>query len=214
MKIAVLTSEASWFVPYGKDLAGRLSKKGFAAQFFLEHSQIDESYQVVFILSYFKLIEEQFLNKHKYNLVVHESDLPRGKGWSPLFWQVIEGKNRIPIVLFEAATGVDSGDIYIKDYIELDGNELHDKIREKQAMKTIQMCEKFLGGRESIVPKSQKGEETYYPKRTPSDSELDMNKSLLEQFNLLRTVSNEDFPAFFYYKGNKYILKIFKEECK
>lgn len=41
------------------------------------------------------------------------------------------------------------------------------------------------------------GKESFYPKRSPKDSELDINKSLNEQFNLLRIASNEDFPAFF-----------------
>lgn len=51
------------------------------------------------------------------------------------------------------------------------------------------------------------GKESFYPKRSPKDSELDINKSLNEQFNLLRIASNEDFPAFFYKDGKKFILK-------
>lgn len=47
------------------------------------------------------------------------------------------------------------------------------------------------------------GKESFYPKRSPKDSELDINKSLNEQFNLLRIASNEDFPAFFYKDGKK-----------
>ena len=35
-------------------------------------------------------------------------------------------------------------------------------------------------------------------KRTPADSEIDPGKSILEQFNLLRIVDSERYPAFFY----------------
>ena len=56
--------------------------------------------------------------------------------------------------------------------------------------------------------KSQRGEETFYKKRTPKDSELDINKTIKEQFNLLRIVDNEKYPAFFKFKNKIYTLKI------
>jgi len=50
-----------------------------------------------FYLSYGKIVSKDMLSRFKHNLVVHESDLPQGKGWSPLTWQILEGKNRIPV---------------------------------------------------------------------------------------------------------------------
>jgi methionyl-tRNA formyltransferase len=145
---------------------------------------------------------------------VHESDLPKGRGWAPLFWQILEGRNKIPIVLFEATEKMDSGDIYIKDFIKFEGHELHDEIRKKQAEKTIELCLKFLNKYGKLKPKKQKGSPTFYRKRTPADSELNINETIKNQFNLLRIVNNDQFPAFFYYKGHKYILKIYKEKNK
>ena len=46
---------------------------------------------------------------HKNNLVIHASDLPQGKGWSPMPWQIAEGRNDIVFTLFEAVAGVDAG---------------------------------------------------------------------------------------------------------
>ncbi len=57
----------------------------------------------------------------------------------------------------------------------------------------------------------QNGDETFFPRRKYKDSELDINKSILEQFNLLRIVDNERYPAFFYINETKYILKIYRE---
>lgn len=210
--IAILTSKKSWFKPYARDLETKLIKKGYKTALFHHHGEINASYQIVFILSYFSIITEEFLKKHKYNLVVHESDLPEGKGWAPLFWQVIEGKNKIPVVLFEAKPEVDSGDIYLKDDIILEGHELHNEIRCLQARKTIELCLNFLDNLDRLKPAKQSGTESYYYRRTPRHSELDMNKSIKEQFNLLRTVNNEEFPAFFNYKNHKYIIKIYKDE--
>jgi methionyl-tRNA formyltransferase len=213
-KIAVLTSKDSWFVPYAKKFIRILKSKGYKAKLFFDHKYIDDSFPVVFILSYFKIIDKEALKKHKHNLVVHASDLPKGRGWAPLFWQILEGKSKIPIVLFEATEKVDSGDVYIKDYIKFEGHELHDEIREKQAEKTIELCLKFLDEYGKLKPKKQKGTPTFYRRRTPADSELNINETIKKQFNLLRIVNNEEFPAFFYYKGYKYILKIYKEKNK
>ena len=53
---------------------------------------------------------------------------------------------------------------------------------------------------------------TFYKKRTPEDSELDRHKTLEENFNLLRTVDNEQYPAFFVRKGKKYTIKIYEQK--
>jgi len=210
-KIAVLTSKSSWFLPYAKKFVELLNNKNYEAKLFFEHKKIGKSFEIVFILSYLRIIEKAYLAKHKHNLVVHESDLPEGRGWAPLFWQILEGKNKIPVVLFEASESADDGDIYIKDYISLKGTELHDEIREKQAVKTTELCLRFLEKITYLVPVKQKGTPTFYKRRTPKDSRLDTNKSIMEQFNLLRTVNNQGYPAYFHHKNSRYILKIFRE---
>ncbi|MFA5336864.1 MAG: formyltransferase family protein [Candidatus Omnitrophota bacterium] len=213
-KIAVLTSRKSWFVPYAKKFVNTLKKKGLNPKLFFNHKQISGGYNIVFILSYFEIINKEFLSRHKHNLVVHESDLPQHRGWSPLFWQILENKNKIPIVLFEASDKADAGGIYLKDLIFYKGNELHGEIRRKQAEKTIELCLKFIKLHKKLNIKKQKGKATYCKKRTPLDSKLDINKSLKEQFNLLRIVNNEEFPAFFNYRCRKYIIKIYQDKNK
>lgn len=213
-KIAVLTSEQSWFVPHALELVNILKKHDYDSDLFFSHEEIDEYFDVVFILSYFRLIEDKFLKKHRHNIVVHGSDLPKGRGWAPIFWQILENKSEIPITLFEANENADDGDIYLKDVIIYEGHELNSEIREKQAEKTIDMCLKFLNNYQNIKPIKQEGEATFYRRRNPMDSELDVNKSLKEQFNLLRIGNNEEFPAFFYHKDKKYILKIYKDETE
>lgn len=210
-RIAVLTSQESWFVSFAQKLVEILKSKSYEAKLFFRHEGVGDDFPIVFILSYFGIIKKRFLQRHVHNLVVHESNLPKGRGWAPLFWQILEGKNKIPVVLFEATDRVDAGGVYIKDFIVLKGYELYDQIRERQAEKTIELCLRFLDGYEALKLKKQKGTPTFYRKRTPPDSELYLNKTLKKQFNLLRIVNNDKFPAFFHYKGHKYILKIYRE---
>jgi len=208
-KIAILTSPNQWFVSY----AERMEKEIKNSKVFFNHKEIDSSYDVVFILSYHTLIKKKYLNLHNFNLVIHESALPKGKGWAPLFWQVLEGKQEIVFTMFEASDSVDNGDIYFQKILTLTGYELNEELRQKQANLIIKMCKDFIKNYEEYkIPTPQKGEESFFSKRTPKDSEIDINKTIQEQFNLFRIVNNKEYPAFFYKDSKKYILKI--EEVK
>ena len=209
MKIAILTSPNQWFVPYAEVIHSRIDN----SKLFLDHKEIDESYDLVFIISYHKIIEEQYLKKHKHNIVIHESELPKGKGWAPMFWQILEEKNKIPFTMFEASSGVDDGNIYMQKILNLTGFELNDELREKQASFTIEMCLEFVKDYSTYcVPVKQTGQESFYSKRSANDSLLDVNKTIKEQFNLLRIVNNNDYPAFFELNGYRYKLTIEKME--
>ena len=205
MKIAILTSPDQWFLPYAKQLQEELDE----SELLYDYNKINSVYDIIFILSYHKIIPIQQLEANRHNIVIHASALPQGKGWAPMFWQVLEGKNDIPFTMFEASSGVDDGDIYMKKTLHLTGYELNDVLRDKQANLIIDMCVKFMNNYENYKsPQEQSGEESFYSKRSAKDSGLDINKTIKEQFNLLRIVSNDDYPAFFEIDGHKYILKI------
>jgi methionyl-tRNA formyltransferase len=207
LKVAIITSLNQWFVPYAKELSNQIKN----SRVLFDHTKIKDGFDVLFILSYHKVIPKNFLKKNRHNIVVHASDLPKGKGWSPMFWQILEGKNSIVFTMFEADTSIDSGGVYMKRTLQLDGFELNKELRKKQADFIVQMCFEFLNGYEKFkTPKPQKGKESFYPKRTAKDSRLDIDKTIKEQFNLLRIVDNEEYPAFFEIDNHHYILKIEK----
>ena len=215
LRINILTDLNSWINSWIKKFKNNLNKKGYIVLWTHEHKQLSAG-DLCFMLSYEKVVGKQYLGLNSHNLVVHESSLPNGKGWSPLTWQVLEGAHTIPVTLFEAEESVDSGPIYLQEYIHLKGHELVNELRDKQAKKTIKLCNKFINNYPSIIKeaKPQIGNETFYNRRLPSDSKLDPNKSISEQFNLLRVVDNDSYPAFFEFKGNRYILKIEKQKQK
>ena len=80
----------------------------------IDTSEKVEKGDILILLSCEQIFKD--LNLNRFNLVIHESNLPRGKGFSPLTWQVIEGKNKIPICLLEADEKVDS-ELYISKII-------------------------------------------------------------------------------------------------
>jgi len=60
----------------------------------------------------------------------------------------------------------------------------------------------------------QEGDSTYYQRRTISDSQIDPHKTIADQFELLRVVDNERYPAFFRYRDSRYTIKIYKDKEK
>ena len=211
LTITIATSEHGWLRGSVDSLCEKLRKEGHLVLLVYKAEDIPPS-DVLFLLSFWNLISSDILNQNIHNLVVHESDLPNGKGWSPLTWQVIDGKNEIPIVLFEAVEKIDAGPIYLRSDIRLDEGDLIDEIHEKQAEKTYDLCEAFIDSYPQLIGEGeiQKGEETFYSRRTPDDSEIDPEKSIASQFDLLRTVDNMLYPAFFHYRNYKYVIRLEK----
>jgi methionyl-tRNA formyltransferase len=204
----LVDNQNSWIIPYVIKLKEEIIKKfNFPVKLIYKHEDVIKG-EVLCLLSCEKIFK--YLNYNDYNLVIHESDLPLGKGWSPLTWQVLEGKNEIPVTLFEAAESVDAGEIYSKEYLKLNGSELLPEIKDKQGKITIKLILLFLENF-PMIGKKQVGESTFYDRRKAEDSKLDINKSIADQFNLLRVCDNERYPAYFSYKGSEYKILIEKK---
>lgn len=205
--IQILVDNDSWILPYAQQLQEQLVETGFSAS--LKRSAADlEPGWCVFLLGCTQLIGPELLSRNTHNLVVHESALPEGRGFAPMTWQILRGSSHIPVCLVEANLEVDAGDIWLTDEIVLDGTELCEEWRHKQGLKTIEMCLAFIKRYEQLTPQPQKGEPTSWRRRTAQDSELSPEKSLAEQFDLLRVTDNQRYPAYFSYRGRKYKLTI------
>lgn len=210
MIIQVLVdNEYSWIVPFAKKLVDECIKNGHKAVLLHKHNEVMQG-DILCLLSCEKLFRKLELNKH--NLVVHESALPKGKGWSPLTWQVLEGAREIPVTLFEAAKEVDAGLIYNQKSIKLGGHELVNELRCMQGNATVELIIDFVWNFPNNVGKEQEGTSTYYRKRVAEDSRIDITKSIESQFNLLQIVDNDKYPAFFEYNGFRYKIAISKIE--
>lgn len=214
MIITILTDdEKSWFIQFGNELKNELVKSGHDVIYIFDKKNIREG-DICFILSCTGIIETNYLSRNQNNIVVHASDLPKGKGFSPLQWQILEGKDEIVITLFEAAARVDAGPYYFKDKIKFNGTELYDELRLVLGSKIIEMCLHYTANKNKLIPTEQTGEETFYKKRSATDDEIDPAKTIAEHFNHFRIADNENHPLYFKYLGKSYILKIYLKPGK
>ena len=130
----------SWYIPYAKKIVNELKRK-HNVRLIHKHEDVEKG-DVLFLISCNKKFNNLYLNNC--NIVIHESDLPKGKGWSPLTWQVLEGQSEIFVTLFEASEEIDAGKIYYKNKIVLMGHELLSEIRHKQGIITNQLIRRFI----------------------------------------------------------------------
>ncbi len=213
MQIQCLISKNSWIKKYQKKIIQK-ELKNFSKKiyFFENHTKLRKNFDVNIVLSYFKKIPKKNLNYSKHNIVVHGSDLPKGRGMSPISWQILKGQNKIVFTIFEANKNYDDGFYYFKKIINFKKTDLYNEIRHKQMWATIELLKKFFTNIKKLKKKKQSGKSTFYSLRKKSHSQLNIRKSILSQMNLLRIVDNEKYPAFFYFKKKKYVIKIFKDE--
>lgn len=204
MKITVVCPQPSHPVfPY---LARWTERAGDRHEIVLT-SRLDEAVggDVLFLISCDQIVDRIIRSRYQKTLVVHSSDLPEGRGWSPQIWQILEGRSEIVISLLEAEDKVDSGDIWLKETLVFKGHELFDEINEKLYTLWLQMLDFAVDNFDKIDPQPQPATGvTYYRRRTPEDSELDPKESIESQFDLLRVADPLRYPAFVRLRGHKY----------
>jgi len=205
--ISVCVDTPGWFDSHAETLVKRIAAIGDRAVFVRSSAEVQEG-GIAFYLSCMKLTPPDVLARNLRNIVVHASALPAGRGFSPVVWQVLEGKQLIPLTMIMAADEADTGDVLARDEIVLAGTELNDEIRQTLGEKICEMCLSYLRQPEPENGQPQTGEASWYRRRTPEDSRLDPDRSIAEQFDLLRVVDNERYPAFFEYRGRRYLLRV------
>lgn len=164
----------------------------------------------LFLISCSEIIGPDIRARYKHSLVVHASDLPQGRGWSPHIWQILAGQKTIMVSLLEAEDKVDSGRIWLQKPLQFEGHELYDEINDRLFATTAALISEAIKGADTIAPRAQEGESSYYEKRKPGDSRIDPAQSIESQFNLLRVADPDRYPAFFDHAGHRYAIHLRK----
>jgi UDP-2,4-diacetamido-2,4,6-trideoxy-beta-L-altropyranose hydrolase len=209
LRLTLASDAGSWINDFLLELKSGFEAQGHEVRWVHNPAEV-ECGDAAFFLSLSKIVPPEILRRNAHNLVVHESALPQGRGWSPLTWQILEGKSEVPVSLIEAASHVDAGEIYAQRVLRFDGSELVGELRTAQAQATSELCGEFVARYPFICAQGrpQVGEPSYYPRRGPADSRLDPDKSIREQFNLLRVADPERYPAFFELGGQRYQIRL------
>lgn len=207
MKITILCSDTThpvngWLVPWAASNGDHHAVDIVRSKHELPGGDL------LFLISCSEIVNAHDRQNYRKTLVIHASDLPRGRGWSPHIWQILEGAREITLTLLEAEDKVDSGAIWKKMTVPIPATWLYDEINQAVFDAELKLMDHAIAEFNFIVPVEQDTgiEPTYYPKRTPKDSGIDPNRSITEQFDQIRVCDPTRFPAFFELRGRKYKL--------
>lgn len=166
----------------------------------------------LFLVSCSELIESHHRKRYSHTLVLHASDLPKGRGWSPHIWEIIQGGNAITLSLLEAEDKVDTGRIWLKHTIDIEKSALWDEVNHLLFEAEVKLMNQALAEYGKIKPYQQESniEPTYHRKRKPEDSRIDPSSSISNQFDLIRMCDPHRYPAWFEMRGQKYKLVLEK----
>lgn len=161
--------------------------------------------------SYQKLIRN--INKFNNIIIFHSSNLPHGRGWSPIYYSIKENNSNYFITGIIASEKVDLGDVIIRASFKIlpqyNAEFLRKVDNELSLILIKKILKKWPGGK--FNSSKQKGKASYRPRRFSKDNEIKISKTFNSILPHLRAVESNN-PAFFYYKGIKFLITIFPEK--
>ena len=190
------------------DLRKMKIPKKYIVKFNSNYKKI-KNQNIVFFINLLKILPLKFLKQNSLNLVVHSSKLPKDKGFSPLFNQILRGKKTFYISLIEAVEKVDSGDIMLQNKFKISNSLLNNEIKNEEKKQFLRIIKNFLSIYPNFKRKKQIGLGSFNKKRNFFSNKININKTLKSQFNLLRISHNEKYPAFFEHNKRLYKIKIY-----
>lgn len=207
MRITVLCTNANHPVnPYLEAWASRLH----------DHHKVDVARSpselskgdFLFLVSCSEIIYAHHRELYRHTLVLHASDLPKGRGWSPHVWSIVNGGESITLSLLEAEDKVDAGRLWLKREIPVSKTALWSEVNHQLFEAEIGLMTEAIECYGNIRPYVQDPavEPTYYRKRTSLDSRIDPESNIADQFNLIRMCDPARYPAWFELHGQKYKL--------
>lgn len=183
---------------------------GYETEIVTDHHNYRGNSRIGILLNYERILPEDVLNMPELGFVLfHSSDLPKGRGWAPIYNTMVQNQS-LTVTAIQAVAEVDAGPIYAKGVYHLRGTEMEqevraidDEITERILRHTLPL---LLTGRYRGVPQDH-SRATWQPRRRPSDSRLDVGRTLDQLFDQLRAFP-ESAPGYFDRNGRRYVLKL------
>ena len=143
-------------------------------------------------------------------IVFHMTDLPYGRGGSPLQNLIKRGIENTKISAIKVEESIDTGDIYLKKDLNLNGTAEEIFIRLSNIIFN-EMIPEII--KNDIEPHEQNGEVVEFERRTPKQSEIKKDFSLKEIYDHIRMLDAEGYPKGFIEFG-EYKLKFKRASLK
>jgi len=131
----------------------------------------------------------------------HTAPLPYGRGGSPIQNLIIRKFKKAPLCAIKMTNKIDSGPIYSKKNISLNGslNEIFERISNA----ILFMITKII--KNKIIPKHQPGKPLYFKRISEKESIINQFEKLDSVYDKIRMLDSDEYPNAYYKFGNTII---------
>ena len=156
----------------------------------------------IFFLHWSWKVPDEIIKEYEC-VAFHMTDLPFGRGGSPLQNLIARGIHETKISAIKVTEEFDAGPIYLQRNLCLHGSA--EEIYIRATYKSADMIERIIS--QDLKPVPQRGKSTVFKRRRPEDSEIRSLHTVHQLYDFIRMVDAEGYPrAFCYYKGFRYEL--------
>lgn len=143
-------------------------------------------------------------------VVFHMTDLPFGRGGSPLQNLIVREIYETKISALRVTKELDAGPIYLKEFLSLIGNA--DEIFRRAADIIFDKMIPYIID-ENPTPIPQEGEPIIFCRRKPEDGEIFYDMPLYKMYDYIRMLDGEGYPRAYMNLG-RYKLEFFNAAFK
>lgn len=159
----------------------------------LSYGSLSEIKPRYIFFSHWSFIIPEDVYKNFECIIFHMTDVPFGRGGSPLQNLIERGIYQTKISALKTVKELDAGDVYLKRELSLYGSAEEIYIR---ATKIIaEMIKSIIQTKPN--PKVQSGEVTIFKRRKPEQGNLEKLDSLEKVFDYIRMLDAENYPNAF-----------------
>lgn len=165
---------------------------------------------IIFFIHWSWYIPKTIYNKYEC-IVFHPTQLPYGRGGSPIQNLIVHGKETTVISAVKVGKELDAGALYpIQRDLSLLGTADEILMRMSKIV-CFDMIPWIISNRP--VPSEQEGDIVVFDRRKPDESELDMEDKIENIYNMIRMLDGEGYPKAFLDIG-KYRLEFSRASLK
>lgn len=171
--------------------------------------------KVCFSAGFNYLFPANFIRAASICFNVHGSLLPKYRGMT-VGWLIPDGETETGITVHVVDEGTDTGDILFQQKISLTPFDTYRsmmrKVYEAEGHVVAQALSQFeASGRAALRPQKGTPGETRGLRR-PSNSEFDPARSMADLIDHIRSCDPDEFPAFFYHRGEKVCVRLWRPD--
>ncbi len=157
-------------------------------------SQINPKY--IFFPHWSHKIDKEIYERFE-SIIFHETDLPFGRGGSPIQNLIIDGHYKTKISAIECSEILDSGDIYLQEDYDLSDGSAQEIYEGISNIVFSKMIPSILDKRPQL--RKQAGEVTLFKRRNQEQSNLQSigELSLVKLYDFIRMLDAQSYPRAF-----------------